>query len=623
MAWSYGKLCNKHILLFLITLLLTPFTSAQSCQETAADAGSVDLQCLNHDAFLLLNGGWQLQFDALNTDYQFNGVAPVPKSWRDLPDNPDKLSKGKGTYQLTLINPPQDQQLSFLLPRIFAARDVRIQHPDGSEKILLQAGDVNDKNNFLWTPVKHYPLLLPHIESGAKLIVTLGSYATHFSGFRQAPILAHAAPLYHKQFTKKLATAATATLLVLFAMVNLFLWGTKTQNKVVVLLAIAAMCISIRQINNAGLIYDLLPNLSVALDAYAHWMSFLVGTITAVSYIYTLHPERVPMWLMRTIIGVPTVAIVVLLYGGIDAIESIANFLSPVIVMFCIIFLVFQFLNYSIGSVDNTLTLGSLMLIVVCLTFDVIHYHLYGVDLMIPLVSLAWIVFIATQTYLLSHRYALTFRKNLQLNNELTELNINLEHRISERTTELARKNEELEIMSKTDSLTGLANRREVRNFVEGEFNRMKRRYSVLSAVLLDVDFFKQVNDQYGHLAGDMVLKNIACLLEKSVRKVDLVARWGGEEFCIIFPCLDQHEAYQVMERIRKAISHISTEIDDSRAIQVTASAGIATTNEVIPFDELLHFADVALYEAKELGRNQIRLSQGVTASPTAQMELV
>ncbi|GAA5315307.1 MAG: hypothetical protein AseanaTS_05120 [Candidatus Pelagadaptatus aseana] len=583
----------------------------------------MDLQCLNQEAFLELQGNWLLQFEAVNGVYQYNNLAPVPKVWGLLPGNDGKHAKGKGTYQLTLINPPQDQQLSLLLPRLFAARDVRLQYPDGSEKILLQAGDVDDTNNFFQTPVKHYPLLLPYLTSGTKLIVTLGSYEAHLSGFRQAPTLAHAAPLYHKQFTQKLATAATATLLVMFAITNLFLWGTKSQEKLVVLLAIAGICLSIRQINNAGLVYDLLPNLSIAIDAYAHWLSYLIGTISALSYIYTLHRERIPMWLIRTIIGVPTAAVVILLYGGLAAIESIANFLYPAIVVLISTFLAYQIRAYSRDSLDDMLTLGSMLLIVACLTFDIVHYHMYGVDLMIPLVTVAWIIFIATQTYLLSHRYALTFRKNLKLNNELTELNINLEHRISERTTELARKNEELEIMSKTDALTGLANRWVVREFVDSEFTRMKRRYNYLSAVLLDIDFFKQVNDKHGHLAGDLVLQKIASLLQKSVRKMDLVARWGGEEFCIIFPCIDQQEAFQIMERIRKSIQRTTTVIDDNLSIHVTASAGIATTDKAIAFDELLHHADVALYEAKELGRNQTRLSQGQTESPTSQLELV
>jgi polar amino acid transport system substrate-binding protein len=163
--------------------------------------------------------------------------------------------------------------------------------------------------------------------------------------------------------------------------------------------------------------------------------------------------------------------------------------------------------------------------------------------------------------------------------------------------------NKELEQLSNTDPLTGIANRRSLNHAFEKEINRADRYRSTFSAVMLDVDHFKEINDNFGHHAGDHVLKAIADLVGTTIRTNDLVGRWGGEEFVILCPETDQYGALQLAETVRQKIqSH-----DFGIPLRITASLGIAEYREGLSLDELIKTVDTALYDAKKAGRNQVK----------------
>jgi diguanylate cyclase (GGDEF)-like protein len=157
--------------------------------------------------------------------------------------------------------------------------------------------------------------------------------------------------------------------------------------------------------------------------------------------------------------------------------------------------------------------------------------------------------------------------------------------------------------MAVTDSLTGLYVRRYFMVKLHEEVNRAERYNNILSLVMADLDRFKDVNDTYGHDAGDRVLKEIGRFLQQNVRDVDIVARYGGEEFVIMIPEAAKDAAYSMSERLRKKFSKLKFE----NLPQITISLGIAT----YPFDgkqpeDLLKNADAAMYAAKRAGRNQV-----------------
>ncbi|MFC1856164.1 diguanylate cyclase [Thermodesulfobacteriota bacterium] len=173
---------------------------------------------------------------------------------------------------------------------------------------------------------------------------------------------------------------------------------------------------------------------------------------------------------------------------------------------------------------------------------------------------------------------------------------------------ELKKSNSLLKELSNTDSLTKLHNRRFIMELLETEFERGLRYESFLSVLMLDIDHFKNINDTYGHQAGDEILKKIGDILNDVRRKSDLPGRYGGEEFIIVLPHSDNTGARSLAERIRSQVEEYDFEDADGTNIKVTVSIGTATYPAIGVHSsaELIKKADDALYEAKAGGRNMV-----------------
>ncbi len=155
------------------------------------------------------------------------------------------------------------------------------------------------------------------------------------------------------------------------------------------------------------------------------------------------------------------------------------------------------------------------------------------------------------------------------------------------------------------DALTNLNNRRQFEVRLKQEIATTKRQKNPLCAMMIDIDFFKKVNDTYGHASGDAVLRTVASIIKEHLRESDIPSRYGGEEFAVLLPYTHIEEAKIVGERLRKAVEETPIPID-KKNINVTISMGLAEFNVKETGEELFKRADSALYEAKEGGRNRV-----------------
>jgi diguanylate cyclase (GGDEF)-like protein len=185
-----------------------------------------------------------------------------------------------------------------------------------------------------------------------------------------------------------------------------------------------------------------------------------------------------------------------------------------------------------------------------------------------------------------------------------TDLSLAIENHI------LARQATKLQALASKDELTGVHNRRSLMNLLQREVDRAHRYGSPLSAVMVDLDSFKSFNDNYGHMVGDEVLREVAQVIVANSREIDVIGRYGGDEFLVVLPETDQHQATVYAERIRAAIEGLGRETRKHYPL-CSLSLSIGVTSVANPDDtleKLVHRADHALLAAKQRGRNRVCL---------------
>ncbi|MBN2707368.1 MAG: diguanylate cyclase, partial [Deltaproteobacteria bacterium] len=219
----------------------------------------------------------------------------------------------------------------------------------------------------------------------------------------------------------------------------------------------------------------------------------------------------------------------------------------------------------------------------------------------------------------MANNLAASRRQNLEAQQKLVAANENLEHRINERTENLKQANQELraeiqrreqaeqelKLTARTDYLTSLLNRRAMIQRLEQEISRFRRKAICFSALMLDIDHFKEINDTYGHPTGDRLLIEMAALFQAGIRDTDEIARWGGEEFLILFPETDLAQALELALRLKQKLADHHFRARNQK-ISITASFGVSEFREELQLETFLQQIDACLYKAKTAGRNQI-----------------
>lgn len=199
------------------------------------------------------------------------------------------------------------------------------------------------------------------------------------------------------------------------------------------------------------------------------------------------------------------------------------------------------------------------------------------------------------------------FHQVSERNNDLRDLNRHLEDKVAARTQELVAANCRLQELALTDALTGLANRRQAIHFLGKLWQESENNATPLSCAMIDADGFKQINDNYGHDAGDLMLQLLAKELSNTVRTDDLVCRLGGDEFLIICPATDQQGVLCIANQIHAKIAALTVKSGDGEWCG-SISVGVATKNGAMKQpEELIKLADRGVYAAKEAGRNCVK----------------
>ena len=179
--------------------------------------------------------------------------------------------------------------------------------------------------------------------------------------------------------------------------------------------------------------------------------------------------------------------------------------------------------------------------------------------------------------------------------------------RILKLEEQLKQAKQQMEILAMHDGLTGMLNRRAIEEYAESEFGIASRKERPMGVIMVDIDHFKSVNDQFGHKSGDLALQQVAKGLAGGLRIYDRVGRWGGEEFILILPETQLQDAAKVAERTRAGIAEMKISLDNGETLSIHISLGVAcATGQFSSLAKLIDAADQALYQAKQTGRNRV-----------------
>jgi len=234
---------------------------------------------------------------------------------------------------------------------------------------------------------------------------------------------------------------------------------------------------------------------------------------------------------------------------------------------------------------------------------DLLLYSIVSVTLIIIILLSIWLVRLVTRPLAILGQGADRLAAGELSHRIVLQDGRNEFHKLADAINHMSR---EIESQVMQDGLTRLLNRRAFDDRLNDEYNRSKRYNQPLSLLMLDLDHFKQVNDKYGHPAGDEVLRQIAVLLQSSVREIDAVARYGGEELAVILPTTDLIHARALAERIRRSVANYEFKTEATK-VQITVSIGLAVLpDHALTPVQLIDAADQALYTAKKQGRNQV-----------------
>ena len=591
------------VIVFLTILTgLSVHASSADCPKEPVVNGVGDLRCWDGKSNISLSGQWLFDYQALGQDKTFHGTAYIPLRWREM--EPALPFAGRGVYRFKLLLSEPVDDLGLKLSANYTARKVVLIDAAGNEKILFDTGKTELSEQTIVnmrTPIIYIPKL--GVES--ELILYVNNTETINAGVEVAPIIGPVDDFVrHDQILRNTATIISAVFLVFF-IINIYLWWVRDKDWSLFSLALMTLIIALRQVAASGFLYDFFPKLSTGFDGALGWGTFFSGLITGMLFFRATYPNITPKWLAKMVYVVGVLGFGILISQPYYVTQVYGGYIN-IFTFIALIILLGYFIN-RLRRLDEELrlTLISCAALLCGFAADVIYYRLVGFNPVIPLVAIGMLIFVVTQSIIISRRYSQSLRRLAELSKELQASNANLEEKVEKRTAELASKNQQLEEMARTDALTKLSNRRAFDELIRHEIGRSERSGQSFVIGIVDLDRFKTVNDTYGHDAGDLVLQAVAKTLQDGLRAGDFPFRWGGDEFCILFPETAGDVALVIAERLKQMIETQVFSIND-KALQVTASFGLAVWQADLKVSDVIKHADHAMYESKRLGSNKV-----------------
>lgn len=569
-----------------------------------------------------LNGTWEFYGDMLLTPEDFKKNTNLTTKYLDVPGKWEGLkndSKGFGTYRMIIKNTDPSITYGLVKKNIRIASRIFV-----NGKMIMEDGYPSDIQSSEVVGNSSKILCFDVDKDTAEIIIQVSNFKYYSGGIIESIRFGNVNNIiqeYRQDIVfESIVFAIVIAIGFMHGVLALFIPKMKCNSLSLRLLPISVITFAI--INGAlseRVIKLIFPSLSSEQLIRIEYLAISLLIMSLFAFIHLLENKLIPTLAHRIIQIIYGIFILMILTLPMQNNQfwTIFTYFTTVIVAFGFVrVLVFYLMKnqLEISTVEHTIILV-LLFIVNIYNADVYMFtfkHMSNMKIaMISTVfyALSWFSWMAYQ-------YRVSFIKNDRLSIQLMNMNMTLEEEVHLRTNDLETaveqlskankllsiKSQEMERLATTDSLTGISNRLKLDEEFKREINMFERYGQIFSIILADIDSFKVVNDKFGHQTGDIVLKECANLLEKSIRKVDMIGRWGGEEFMVICPNTDLEGVKILAELMRKRIE----ENRFASQYKITVSLGVASFQSHDELSTIFKRVDKSLYDAKSNGKNRV-----------------
>ncbi|MBI9104212.1 MAG: diguanylate cyclase [Spirochaetales bacterium] len=565
-------------------------------------SGVLDLRGHSFSGRYLPDGEWSFRLLAIDgepVENPQNVFLYVPGSWDDLTRTP----YAEGEYTLEVLLPEKGPPaVGIMFPELSQVLEVKV---DGN--IIFSSGDfISGKTT--------YTKFISPVPVGEKFTITVRLRNTVFrsGGLNYLPLFGPCKSMRNYRELKIWIEAFYIGLLFIVAVYHLFIFLRNYSNLSALYLGLAAFFMMLRGVVvGENTITFIIPDFSWALDFRIEYISAYLISAAVLLFSNKIFPFKHTLidFLIKLFIPLMALFSIITLFLPLELLSRTVYILNVSILssyFVCAIIFIHALLERKEAS--PLFFIGGM----ISLAFYLVDafYYFGETSILLNLSQLGMVLFILCQTLVLTRLYGDAFQR-------AETLTLSLEMEVKKQTAELMVTNESLheeinyrkkiekrlQKLSTTDPLTGAANRLKIDKDLEQCHNVFLRYGKSYGIVMFDLDHFKDVNDNYGHQVGDVVLKEIVKITQRVIRESDILARWGGEEFLVLMPMMEIDGTLKAAERIRAAFESCQFSV----AGRVTASFGvISPDNEKDTLKELLIRMDQNLYKAKSEGRNKV-----------------
>ena len=402
-------------------------------------------------------------------------------------------------------------------------------------------------------------------------------------------------------------------LLFIIGWYHIILYLILREENSALIFGLFSLTLSLRQLSiEARMINHVFPDMPFGIKLSIEYMTFYIGVTLFAIFLYMVYRDIFSKMIIRVIqvVGFGLGFLVLVTPPWIFTRSLVYFQYFTILIVFYTVYIVIRGIRTQQKGSD-ILLFGAMAILFAAINDLLNNYRIIDTGYSM---SFALMVFLFCQSVVIANNNAGTYYKalfyadkNKAINKELNELNMSLEQKVADRTKELETKNRSLARLTKVDRLTGLYNHTTITGKLNELIDDVRRGVEEgqipLAVAMLDIDHFKAINDTYGHQAGDGVLEKISETIDVSIRKSDLLGRYGGEEFMLILPDTELQVAVEVLERVRMQVEDMRF---DQEALGVTISAGLVALKPDENGAAVIKRADNLLYEAKNTGRNRV-----------------